>query len=444
MIVLRVWLVLLALLGLPAMLHAQPAATESVSAGRIAEARILRPDATPKSLVVYLSGRNGWQDADDRLAEALRETGSVVVEIDLASYARALDASDGECLYVVGELTDLAQTAQRRLGIQTYLPPILVGRGEGATFAYAAMADAPANTLGGGVGAGFENRLTLRQPFCPGAKAIRTGDGTAYSYGFDHPLPGNVTLFVDADRLAKIGAEGSVRPELDVVAIDPADTPARTVEAVAALAGTIDPFGSLPAVDLKATGKARAVAVFLSGDGGWRDLDKTMGEWLTTAGIHVVGLDSLRYFWSRRTPGDLATDIASIVAKANPTGELPVLLFGYSFGADTIPFAYPLLAADIRDRTRLIALLAPGMTTSFQVTIAGWLGIDDSGYDVPKAIAALPDDRTVCVHGREEEGSACTVRALAALKRIETAGGHHFDGDYDGLAAGLLADARLP
>ncbi|ESZ13038.1 hypothetical protein [Mesorhizobium sp. L48C026A00] len=91
--------------------------------------------------------------------------------VDLSKYAKALEADDGECLYVVGEISDLAQKAQRELDVATYLPPIVVGSGEGATFAYAALADAPDNTLGGAVGIGFENRLGLKLRFCPGAKA---------------------------------------------------------------------------------------------------------------------------------------------------------------------------------------------------------------------------------------------------------------------------------
>ncbi len=76
------------------------------------------------------------------------------------------------------------------------------------------------------------------------------------------------------------------------------------------------------------------------------------------------------------------------------------------------------------------------MTTSFQVTISGWLGIDDSGYDVPKAITALP--RIARSASTAGGGSFCLHDPGAgSLKRVETTGGHHFDGDYDGLAARL-------
>ncbi len=416
---------------------AQPAvpAAATVRAGRLENVRLLPPEGDPKAMVVHFSDRGGWTTGDDAVAAALRKNGDVVLGVDLSAYAQALDKADGECLYVVGEITDLAQTAQRQLDIQTYLPPIMTGRGEGATFAYAALADAPANTLGGAVASGFANRLTLRLPFCPGSKATALPNGKGYAYGFDVALPEPASLFVDEASLGAVRAQASAQDAITVDAVDAGDPARQIATAVSSLADAIEPFGKLPAVDLpSADGKPKAVAVLISGDGGWRDLDKTIGEWLSTHGVHVVGLDALHYFWSKRTPQELATDVSALVRDADPTGELPVMLIGYSFGADTMPFAFPLLSKPLQDRTKVIALMAPGQTTSFQVTISGWLGIDDSGYDIAPAIARLPADRVICVYGKEEEDSACRDPALPRVTRVETEGGHHFDGNYEAIA----------
>ena len=114
------------------------------------------------------------------------------------------------------------------------------------------------------------------------------------------------------------------------------------------------------------------------------------------------------------------------------------MLIGYSFGADTIPFAFPLLPKAVQDRTRVLALLAPGQSTSFQVTISGWLGIGDSGYTIVPAIAALPADRVMCVYGEEDDDSACADQAVRAATIVKTTGGHHFDGNYTGIAQRFL------
>lgn len=411
---------------------------ETVMASRLENVAIHAPDGTPKALVVYLSDRSGWTSADDSIVDAMRAGGSVVLAVDFARYAARLDQSDGECLYVVGEITDLAQTAERQLDIQTYLPPIVVGSGEGATFAYAALADAPDNTLGGAVASGFGNKLGLRLPFCPGANSTKAADGHGYSYGFDKDLPGAAYLFVDASNADTVGSEAQARDRITVDALDAGNEAQQVAQAVAELADAAKPFGDLPAIDLPASRDPSALAILVSGDGGWRDLDKSIGEWLSNKDVHVVGLDALHYFWSKRTPQELADDIASIVEKADPDQKLPVLLIGYSFGADTIPFAYPLLPKSLKDRTKRVALLAPGLTTSFQVTVSGWLGIDDSGYEVVPAIAAIPANRVLCFYGKEEDDSACADSRLAGFERIETEGGHHFDGDYEALSAKIF------
>jgi type IV secretory pathway VirJ component len=417
---------------------AQPAKPMTVSAGRLENIPIHAAD-DPHSLVIYVSDRAGWTATDDKNVNALQADGNVVLAIDFSRYAAKLDADDGECLYVVGELTDLSQTAERQLGIQSYLPPIIVGSGEGATFAYAALADAPANTLGGAVATGFANKLGLKLPFCPGATSTKTADGKAFAYGFDTPLPESAYLFTDPETVDAVSDLAAVQEDIITVdTVDDEDGPGQLVAAVAELAATDEPFGDLPAVDLPASGTPTALAVLVSGDGGWRDLDKTIGEWLSTKGVHVVGLDALHYFWSKRTPQELARDITTIVDSADPDKKLPVMLIGYSFGADTVPFAFPLLSPELQERTKVLALMAPGQTTSFQVTIEGWLDIDDSGYQIVPAIAALPADRVVCVYGEDEDDSSCPDPKLNKVTRVKTSGGHHFDGEYEALGQKFL------
>lgn len=55
------------------------------------------------------------------------------------------------------------------------------------------------------------------------------------------------------------------------------------------------------------------MAVVYSGDGGWRDLDKTLAEDLARHGVPVVGVDSLRYLWREKTPDRVAADLARIL-----------------------------------------------------------------------------------------------------------------------------------
>ena len=57
-------------------------------------------------------------------------------------------------------------------------------------------------------------------------------------------------------------------------------------------------LAGLPLVALPVKEPGRLMAVIYSGDGGWRDIDKDIAGALQAQGIPVVGVDSLRYFWS--------------------------------------------------------------------------------------------------------------------------------------------------
>lgn len=218
-----------------------------------------------------------------------------------------------------------------------------------------------------------------------------------------------------------------------------------TASGAASLAQTAAPASDPPTlVDLPANGSAAALAIIYSGDGGWQDLDKTIGEWMTTQGIHVVGVDTLRTFWEAREPQVVAADLEAIVAAAEP--GLPILIIGYSFGADVFPFAWPYIAPATQARIRLITLLAPEAQTAFHVSVVGWFGVQTGDNEVQPAISALPSERVLCVYGEDEEADTpCRKSALPESAVIRTAGGHHFDGDYIGLGRRILAafESRL-
>ncbi len=89
----------------------------------------------------------------------------------------------------------------------------------------------------------------------------------------------------------------------------------------------------------------------------------------------------------------------------------------------------------------MIGLLGVETTTTFQVSIEGWLGMDGD-KDVIPAISTIPLDRVVCVYGQEEEDTACTAPELKGMEVMKLAGGHHFDENYEPIAASLLEKMR--
>lgn len=83
----------------------------------------------------------------------------------------------------------------------------------------------------------------------------------------------------------------------------------------ATLAGPLPAsIAGLPLVTLAAQGKPRdLLAVILSGDGGWAEIDRELASRLAAAGIEVAGLNSLRYFWTPRNPETAAADLERIL-----------------------------------------------------------------------------------------------------------------------------------
>jgi type IV secretory pathway VirJ component len=198
--------------------------------------------------------------------------------------------------------------------------------------------------------------------------------------------------------------------------------------------------------DLPSARTARAIALIYSGDGGWQDLDKTIGEWMAAKDIHVIGVSTIKAFWESREPTQVAADIKALIAEADPSGALPVMLIGYSFGANILPFAWPKLEPETRDRVRLIALLVPEQQTAFHVSVVGWLGIETGSHSVPDAMKALPPARVLCVFGEgEADKTPCTEATLPGMELSHTSGGHHFDRNYPKLGQTILNafDARV-
>src|SRR5881628_1208854 len=106
---------------------------------------------------------------------------------------------------------------------------------------------------------------------------------------------------------------------------------------------------NLPLIKVPAKAPGRdELAVLLTGDGGWAQTDKGLSEALTKGGIPVVGWNSLRYFLKRRDPDRSAKDLERILRHYLPLWHKErVILIGYSFGADVMPFLASRLPPDL-------------------------------------------------------------------------------------------------
>lgn len=402
--------------------------------------RIYAPAAGRADGMIFLfSAADGWNVALDGDAQALAADGNAVVGVDLPQYLRGLAASDDGCHYLLSEIEDLSKRVQRELGFADYRSPVLAGVGAGGTLAYAALAQAPAATVAGTVSIDAAPALGTRVPLCPGAPST-PADGGGFAYGPAARLPGWWVA-------SKAGLADALRA---LATPAPSEGPPAT-QLLAALRGVLGgergaaALADLPLVELPATQPGELMAVIYSGDGGWRDIDKQIGEVLAAEGVPVVGVDSLRYFWRARTPEQIGADLARILAVYSARWQRPrVMLVGYSFGAGILPFAHNRLPADQRARVVQLSLLGVEPRAAFEFSVGGWLG-DEPPPGSPEVLPELqriPAALLQCVMGEDEPHSLCRDPALAGVEIIRTSGGHHFDGDYQALARKLLDGAR--
>jgi len=157
----------------------------------------------------------------------------------------------------------------------------------------------------------------------------------------------------------------------------------------------------------------------------------------------VVGLNSLQYFWSERTPEGAAADLQRIARHYLAAwGRQQLLLIGYSLGADVLPFMANRLPADLLNRVRLIVLLGPSRNTSFQFHLTDWLpGSDGGDRPVLPEVVKLRGKPLLCLYGQEEQDSLCPK--LGGLgKAVSFQGSHHFGGAYSSLADRILHELQ--
>ena len=450
-------------LGTPALL----------SHGRFRDFPVYLPAGKPAGFTMLLSGDEGWTPAVEDLAHRLAQRGAMVVGIDLAKLKANLNSDSNECVFPDGDLENLSHFVQAYERAPNYLAPLLVGYGTGGTFAYAMLAQAPRNTFAGALTLGFQPGLELDKPLCRGSgvEFVKRASGHGVDFLPSQNL-GNpwVALQGEKDRVAPFPAardfvakvRGAAVVPLPNVGHDFAATAlwlpqfAAAYDKLAAgnpMARVAPPAGlsDLPIIEIPARPSAGAAgpaaadsfAIFMSGDGGWAGLDQDVAGALAANGIPVVGLDSLRYYWNARTPDGVAADTDRMIRfYLAHFAKQRVLLVGYSQGADVLPFAVNRLPAASHAHVGLVALMGMSEHALFEFHLTSWVSDDNSGPATLPEIHRIADIPVVCIYGADENDSLCPKLDPKAFKVVKLKGGHHFDGDYAGLASTIISSAK--
>ncbi|SHM07244.1 virulence factor family protein [Phytopseudomonas punonensis] len=196
----------------------------------------------------------------------------------------------------------------------------------------------------------------------------------------------------------------------------------------------------LPVVEVPSTPPGDTVSLFYSGDGGWRDLDKAVAEQMAERGYPVVGVDTLRYFWQRKSPDQAASDLSEMMHEYREKWHAKrFVLIGYSFGADVMPALYNRLPDSDKKQVDAVLLLALARSGAFEIRVEGWLGKDADEAATGPELIKLPAAKVLCVYGTEEAPESGCTQQQTVGEKLELPGGHHYDEDYPALAERLIA-----
>jgi type IV secretory pathway VirJ component len=472
----------------------RPISEQRLSHGRFENFSVYAPHATPKGVVLLLSGADGWNQDMDVIARRLAEQGAMVAGLDVAQFNASLESDGGQCVFPDGDLENLSHFVQAYFRLPTYLSPILAGYSAGATLAYATLVQAPKGTFAGAVSLGFCPSYGLNKPLCKGSgieftpRAPAQGhvdpppshapaQGHVDSPPSHAPAQGHVD-FLPSKQVGNtwIVLQDETHPICDLALVRSfvAQVPGAQLIPVPGPGGAASPawspqyasafdqimdqhpassaaavpsvLGDLPIVTVPAqpgSTPSDTFAIILSGDGGWAGLDKDVATALAASGIPVIGLDSLRYFWNARTPQGLADDIDRMTRYyLAQLGRQRVLLIGYSQGADVLPFAVNRLSATTRPHLALTALMGMSEHALFEFHVSSWISDDNSGPATLPEVDRISGVPVLCIYGQEETDTLCPKLDPHKAIIVKLGGGHHFDGDYANLARIILTSAK--
>jgi type IV secretory pathway VirJ component len=432
---------------------------------------VYAPPGSPREVVLFLSGDGGWNLGVVPMARRLQAEGALVVGIDVRTFLAALERPGG-CAYPAGSLEDLSRAVQLRYRLPEYQRPILVGYSSGATLVYAALAQAPPETFRGALSLGFCPDVSLRTRLCRGRGLVSREKAKGKGWDLDAfadlgvpwtVLQGEIDQVCSSSETArfvarvgsgrmvalpKVGHGFSVAPHWEPQYVEAY----REIAARAAPSTAVTPkpgvgpgadLAGLGLVEVSAAGGADRglMAVLLTGDGGWAGIDKSIASHFAARGIPVVGWSSLKYYWTPRTAEEAAGDLARILEHyGDAWGRRRVILAGYSFGADVLPFLVTRLPRELRDRIALVGLVGLSPQASFEFHVAGWLGMESGQHPTAPEVGQLGSMPVVCLRGEGENDSACASLRGPAVRVVTVPGGHHFDGDYERVAEAILSE----
>ncbi len=373
------------------------------------------------------------------LAEQIAGLGALAVIVDAERMIQSSSTGTKQCL-APKQIAASLQTLVTRIPMADEKPLIIGGIDDGALIPFL-NAQAPTDRNMTNLSVGFSAVLPPTLSLCP--PFITRKQGQQRILVASSGLTGNNwrSVWNDQPEVETANFVQGIPKTKTWIALY--DTPVSTVlinELQKSFFHTESPPNAMPIVEIPAAEDNETVTLFYSGDGGWRDLDRVVGEAMAKQGWPVVGIDCLRGFWSSKTPEQSTIDLAGAMEYYRQNWDAKYfVLAGYSFGADILPPLYNRLSPADQDSVSLLVLLTPSSQIDFAIHISEWLGKKSKALPMAPEMMRLPPSKILCIYGQEEKSeTSCTYLAHTKANIVELPGGHHFDKDYEKLTRLIL------
>lgn len=418
--------------------HTTTVSAESLDIPSIGKVEVWKPVGRPAAVVLLVADDGAWKRELPELARELERRQIMVVGIPLSGYTAAAQVRKENCVWPGVDFERVSRAAEKLAHLKEYIHPVVGGYRRGADLAYAGAAQASPGMFAGLVTLGLCPGLKPPVPVCSWEEASSQTSGPRPRFEW-RAFPGS-------------GGE-SCTPTETAAFIDSfpysiyMDKPARG-EVAAAIYGlgrraerqpkkADHPLADLPLAQFPVRNARDPLVVIYSGDGGWAGLDRQLARFIQQRGHPVLGVDSLRYFWTLKSPTRASADLARFLEYYTSAWHVSrVVLIGWSMGADVLPFLVNRLPEDLQKKIEFTLLLGPSRSATFEFHLSEWFSRwrdEMPGNRVlPEVEKIRGSTRVILVCGENDRNSLCTeVKAghVAGVSVVYMGKGHHFDGE---------------
>jgi type IV secretory pathway VirJ component len=188
------------------------------------------------------------------------------------------------------------------------------------------------------------------------------------------------------------------------------------------------PSRHLPLIESRTPGNSDYYVIFFTGNGGWRDLARSVTHYLNSKNLSVLVINTKKYLLLGKKPERIACDIENLIDRySSRWNKENVLLLGYSMGAEIIPFAVNCMDDRYVHKLNDLVLIGPWQKATFRTRLSDYVVEINRGADIYTQLVKMNRVYVIC---DDNKYSICHKDLHGAIDHDFLGGGHHFGKDY--------------